>query len=147
MIKNNLYALIFHVVICVLGFRLAIILPQMFSEKQTSLRALGMIVSLIMILAVYFLLGRLFLKKFHKKSQQLLSVSVVSCLLIILAVICSIISLTPSQNLIWALYAMANTAFSFILFQQDDRLFLLYSYVFAFLPSLLFSVAAYSRKN
>ncbi len=97
MSRNSVLSIMFHVVLSVIGFRLSIL-----GASVTEIYLIIMIMTLS-----YILLGYLFLKPQLNISDDILSVSFVSIILIIMCVVSSLISLQPTQDIVWMIYLLS----------------------------------------
>lgn len=147
MIKNNVYSILIHVVLSFLGFGFTLMLSQDYFGNHSNLSVLGIIISFVFIVSLYFALGKRLLKQFNNRRKQWLSVSILTIILLILAISFTFVSIYPSNNLIWAVYLIANAAFSFILVKQNDLGFLLFSYFLTIIPSLFLYLGSVMKKT
>jgi drug/metabolite transporter (DMT)-like permease len=138
MTRNNRMAILIHVILCFVGFLFALLTDRTFLQndhRQLLYVLYGLL--LIIICCLYIGLGRGLLKHQGSKLRNLLSVSSVSIILLVLAILCSFVfSLHPTQNVGWALYLFANFSSGFLLSGQPDNVFLLLAFVFACIPSV-----------
>lgn len=127
MVRNNLLSIFFHIILGVAGYTVLFL----------NLQGIQLFIVASIILLLY-LIGRYFLMTPQQNiKKNLISVSFVSLILIVTAIICSLISIKPTQSIVWAIYAFANSPMIALLFQaQSDQLFLVYAYVFSCVPSL-----------
>jgi hypothetical protein len=132
--RNNLIALGCHVGLCILGLILSVVVSLPILQNQ-GLFFLGLIVSFFIICGLYVVSGR-FMDEQGSRAKNLLSVSSVSILLLMIAIVSSFMSVHPSQGAEWSLYIIANLSlFSVIIGNISDATLIICAYLFALIPS------------
>jgi hypothetical protein len=148
MIPNTIKAFLFHVILCIVGYAFLLVTDTQFLQQTH--RTLLVVIDVIMFLVIcslYVLMARKSMQPKGTFFKNLISVSAVSIVLLLLAIGCTIISTHPTKEVAWAMYLFPNFSFGFILMGQDDRLFLLLAYLFAFFPSLLMALGISMNKQ
>ena len=139
MVRNNLLSIFFHIILGVAGYNLLFL----------TLQGIQVFIVAAILLLLYFIGGYFLMTPQQNNKKNLVSVSLVSLILIGTAIICSLISIKPTQSIEWIIYAFANAPMISLLFQdQSDQLFLVYAYAFSCVPSLaLWMGLNLKRKN
>jgi hypothetical protein len=143
--RNNLLSLLCHAVLCVLGLLVSILVSIPFFQKQ-SLFFLALWLIFFIMCGLYVIAGR-FMKEQENAMRNLLSVSSVSILLLLIAVVCTLLSLNPTQDPLWAAYLIANLSLcSVVIGEIGNGTFIVLAFLFAPIPSLCMWIGMNAKK-
>jgi hypothetical protein len=143
--RNNLLSLLCHILLCVLGLLVSILVSIPFFQKQ-SLFFLALWLIFFIMCGLYVIAGR-FMKEQENAVRSLLSVSSVSILLLLVAVVCTLLSLHPTQDPVWAAYIIANLSlFSVVIGEIGNGAFIALAFLFAPIPSLCLWLGMNAKK-